>query len=117
MATCQLRWLCIVYSVLALHSMLFSSLSITLTGCTHGFHLQEANRLGKLLGIAVPDRHSVHVRGVSMHQFMGWGELSNVLSHSFVRVLFFAVELRRGQDKVYVFFFSNPTIGLPHTDA
>ena len=34
---------------------------------------QEAHRLGKLLGVPVPDRHSVHVRGVSLHQFMGWG--------------------------------------------
>ena len=23
-------------------------------------------------GIALPERHSVHVRGVSLHQFMGW---------------------------------------------
>ena len=37
--------------------------------------LQEANRLGKLLGITIPERHSVHVRGVSLHQFMGWGKL------------------------------------------
>ena len=34
---------------------------------------QESHRLGKLLGVPVPERHSVHVRGVSLHQFMGWG--------------------------------------------
>jgi len=27
--------------------------------------MQESHRLGKLLGIAVPERHSVHVRGVT----------------------------------------------------
>lgn len=34
--------------------------------------IEEARRLGKLLGIALPERHSVHVKGVSLHQFMGW---------------------------------------------
>ena len=29
-------------------------------------------RIHTCTGIALPERHSVHVRGVSLHQFMGW---------------------------------------------
>ena len=29
-------------------------------------------RIHTCTGIALPERHSAHVRGVSLHQFMGW---------------------------------------------
>ena len=29
-------------------------------------------RIHTCTGIALPERHSVHVRGMSLHQFMGW---------------------------------------------
>uniref|UniRef100_A0A6T8PRA0 EF-hand domain-containing protein n=1 Tax=Hemiselmis andersenii TaxID=464988 RepID=A0A6T8PRA0_HEMAN len=33
---------------------------------------QEASRIGRLLGIAIPERHTAHIKGVSMAQFQGW---------------------------------------------
>ena len=32
----------------------------------------EAHRIGRMLGVVVPERHSVHVKGVSLSQFQGW---------------------------------------------
>jgi hypothetical protein len=33
---------------------------------------EESHRLGRLLGVAIPERHTVHIKGVSMAQFVGW---------------------------------------------
>mmetsp|Transcript_46486 Transcript_46486/g.110768 ORF Transcript_46486/g.110768 Transcript_46486/m.110768 type:complete len:165 (-) Transcript_46486:67-561(-) len=42
------------------------------TDCDGYLSIPEAQRLGQMLGIAVPDRHTVNVRGISLHQFLGW---------------------------------------------
>mmetsp|Transcript_9839 Transcript_9839/g.19631 ORF Transcript_9839/g.19631 Transcript_9839/m.19631 type:complete len:158 (-) Transcript_9839:491-964(-) len=34
--------------------------------------VEDANRVGRMLGLSVPERHSVNVRGVSLPQFLGW---------------------------------------------
>ena len=34
--------------------------------------VEEAHRIGRMLGVVPPERHSVHVKGVSLSQFQGW---------------------------------------------
>ncbi len=33
---------------------------------------EDAHRVGRMLGVAIPERHSTHIKGVSMAQFLGW---------------------------------------------
>ena len=33
---------------------------------------EEAERMGRMLGVAIPERHTAHIKGVSMAQFQGW---------------------------------------------
>jgi Ca2+-binding EF-hand superfamily protein len=42
------------------------------TDCDGYLSVSDAQRLGQMLGVAVPDRHTVNVRGISLHQFLGW---------------------------------------------
>mmetsp|Transcript_40291 Transcript_40291/g.126842 ORF Transcript_40291/g.126842 Transcript_40291/m.126842 type:complete len:131 (-) Transcript_40291:108-500(-) len=42
------------------------------TSSTGHLPVENARRLGRLLGFAIPERHSVNAKGISIHQFQGW---------------------------------------------